>query len=141
MSGTDTYEFTGAITGFQLAGPAVVRVNDTVVDEQRELPAYRGAMTEADIEAAMEPSQTWHTIQFTNPRSITAYELEVAGTIHPTADTQIDLPAPDADVTSHLGPTSGTDTYEFTGTLRHFERVGSCDVSVDGTQVGPGLAS
>ena len=97
-------------------------------------------MTMYDIESAMGSTDGWHTIQFTNPNGITAYEIEVAGTIRSTSDTRVDLPSPSSYVTGHIGPTSGTDTYELTGNLRHFELVGACDVYVDGSTVTAGQA-
>ena len=137
--GTDTYKFRGSIIGFEIAGPAVVQVNGTTVDPRTDLPAFLNSLTVYDIEEAMDDGASDHVIQFSNPAGLTVYEIAMNGVIRATDNSADDLGGAEAThVSSHIGPTAGTDTYEISGTLTHFALVGQCDVLVDGNIVTAG---
>ena len=140
-SGSDAYAFTGEITGFACAGPARIELNGSEVTESELPPLANQGITTDDLHAVMDPNDPQHTIQFTNPTELTVYEFGVEHRIWPTDDSKHDLPVPAEVVSSHVGPTSGTDTYHFEGYFEWFTMFGECDVIVDGTLVSPGTAS
>ena len=109
------------------------------------LPRLDGTITASDVNAAIREDSSIPksrpspgTITFTNPRRLTAYEMvSQPNSIRPTDNTQKDVGNRPSvgEVQSHIGPNSGTDTYELTTDLYWITVVGDCDVLVNGKPI------
>lgn len=138
-TGHDEYVCEEDPVGIDVAGPANVYLDGSRLVES-SLPRLDDTITADDVNAAVErtraaSSETGpNTITFTAPRRITAYEMvSQPNSIRPTDNTKADVGNRPSvgEVQSHIGPTSGTDTYVLDTDLYWFNVVGDCDVLVN----------
>lgn len=128
--GTDTFSFSGELTGFVLAGPATV-YRDGYRLRPTGYPAPEGCLAAADFPSRSGTSKL--RIE-SDGGGVAAYEFTVNGTAN-----QVDR---DDHVTGrhaygHVGPKRGADEFEISGTVTRFDLAGPASVYLDGTAVTP----
>jgi hypothetical protein len=131
--GTDTFSYSGDITGFCLAGPATVYRNGS-----RTIPAFY-PNPDSTLAAKYFPTGSDTSVLRieSDGGGIAAYEFAVNGSV-----SQIDR---DDHVIGrhaygHVGPDRGADEFEITGDVTRFSLAGPVTVSLDETVVSPGRA-
>ena len=104
---------------------------------EHDLPTLErsGAITAADVNAVLNPDIDGHTIQLTNPRELTVYELVTTSSIW-GEDEEPGVQS-HGYFSSYLDPEGDTDTWEFAGKLAGLTIFGECDVFADGKPVTP----
>ena len=125
--GTDSYRFSGDVTTFSVTGDATVYVDGTKVD-----PSTLGS--------ASTSSSSSRTLRIVGTGGKADYAFVVDGTL---AHSDVGGgTVQDGDIV-HGGTgwgsvwTTGTDSYEFTGSITGFQLSGNAKVFVDGSQVDP----
>jgi hypothetical protein len=128
--GTDTFSYSGDVTGFCLAGPATAYRNGYRVN-QEGYPAPNGVLTPGDFPSHSGTSRL--KIE-SDGGGIAAYEFEVNGSV-----SQVDW---DDQVNGnraygHVGPKRGADEFDVTGDVTRFALAGPATVYLDGAEVKP----
>lgn len=128
--GTDTFSYSGDVTGFCLAGPATTYRNGYRV-HQAGYPVPDGVLTPGDFPSRSGTSRLKIQSDGGGPA---AYEFEVNGSV-----SQVDW---DDQVNGnraygHVGPDRGADEFEITGDVTEFSLAGPATVYLDGTAVKP----
>lgn len=128
--GTDTYRYSGELTGILLAGPARVYRNG-IRTQLGGFPHPSGSLTAADFRA--EPGTNVLRVD-SDGGGVAAYEFAVTGSLA-QRDTGDRIVANRA--WGHVGPKRGTDTFAFTGEIAEFALAGPASVSLNGSPVTP----
>lgn len=129
--GTDTFDYSGQITGFVLAGPATVYNNGSAMNT-RSVPHPAGAITANDFPSA----QGTNTIRIeSDGGGIGAYEFGVTGSLNQVDN---DDQVRGNRAYGHLGPERGTDEFRYTGTVSSFRLAGPASVFHNGSEVRAG---
>lgn len=128
--GTDTFSYSGELTGFVLAGPATAYRNGNQLDA-RNYPAPEGALRASDFPSRSGTSQL--EIE-SDGGGFAVYEFDVSGSVAQVDD---DDHVTGNHVYGHVGPKRGTDVFEFTGEITRFDVAGPATVYLDGSEVTP----
>lgn len=126
--GTDTFSYSGDITGFCLAGPATA-YRDGYRVRPEVYPPPDGLLVPADFPSR---SGTTRLRIESDGGGVAAYEFEVNGSVH-----QVDWDdhVIGSRAYGHVGPKRGADEFDFTGDVTRFALAGPASVYLDGTEV------
>ena len=128
--GTDTFRYSGSITGLVLAGPATLSRNGTRVDAS-SFPHPAGSLTSGDFAAGAGTDRL--RIE-SDGGGVAAYEFAASGSVR-----QLDS----GDTVSgnwavgHVGPDRGVDEFAVDGSITAFALAGPATVSLNGSEVTP----
>lgn len=126
--GTDTFAYTGKITGFVLAGPATAYRDDNRI-QPSHFPHPEGSLTCGDF----APVSGTNVLRIeSDGGGIAAYEFEVTGSL---AQRDSGDEVTDRRAYGHVGPTRGADEFEFSGDVLRFDLAGPASVFLNGSKV------
>lgn len=121
--GTDTFNYSGSITGFKLAGPATVTRNGSAIDPNQ----YSHTPGSITSESFSSRSGT-NTIRIeSDGGGMAAYEFTVTGNIEKGPKGEEDT-VRDNWGYGHLGPKRGVDDFNYTGDVTSFVLAGPATV-------------
>lgn len=129
--GTDTFSYSGQLTGFVLAGPATAYRNGSQLNVSG-IAHPSGAVSGSDFPSA----QGTNTIRIeSDGGGIATYELVVTDSLR-----QVDSgdQVRGARGYGHVGPKRGTDEFRYTGSVSAFRLAGPATVYHNGSKVRPG---
>jgi len=128
--GTDTFRYSGDLSGVVLAGPASLYLND-VRTRTAGFPHPEGSLTSADF----EPDSGTNLLRIeSDGGGMAAYEFAVGGAVDQRDD---DDHVSGNRAWGHLGPERGVDEFEFAGAVTRFDLAGPASVSLNGSSVTP----
>ncbi|WP_276302141.1 hypothetical protein [Halorussus lipolyticus] len=126
--GTDTFDYSGEITGLVLAGPATLYRNGTTVSSS-SFPRPAGSLTAGDFDANSGANRL--AIR-SEGGGVAAYEFAVESNLRQLDSG--DTVGNDRAV-GHVGPDRGADEFAFEGSVTAFALAGPAIVSLNGSQV------
>lgn len=126
--GTDTFRYSGDITGLVLAGPATLFRDGTQV-EASSFPRPAGSLTSGDFDAG---SVTDRLRVESDGGGVAVYEFTVSGSVRQldSGDTVGGNRA-----VGHVGPDRGADEFAIEGEITAFALAGPATVSLNGNEV------
>lgn len=129
--GTDTFEYSGRVTGLVLAGPATLSRDGTRVDPA-SFPRPAGSLASEDFDAG--PGTDRLRIE-SEGGGVAAYEFAAEGPVRQVdGGDQVD----GSRAYGHVGPDRGVDEFAVGGELSSFALAGPATVSLNGSEVTPG---
>lgn len=131
--GTDTFSYSGDITGFCLAGPATAYRNETRIDALFH-PVPDGKLAARDFPTG---SGTNLLRIESDGGGVAAYEFAVNGSV---SQVDWDDHVMGRQAYGHVGPDRGADEFEITGDVTRFCLAGPATVYLGGTELSPGSA-
>jgi hypothetical protein len=128
--GTDTFSYSGDVTGFCLAGPATAYRNGV-----RTIPAFYPA-PDGNLAARDFPSGSGTRLLRieSDGGGMAAYQFEVNGSM---SQVDWDDHVMGRQAYGHVGPDRGADEFEISGDVTRFCLAGPATVYLDGTEVSP----
>jgi hypothetical protein len=131
--GTDTFNYTGEITGVSFAGPASMYVNGEQVDPD-SYPAPPDGITSDDFSSGSGTN----VIQVeSDGGGVAAYEFTVNGDLTKGEEAEPNEVRGNKAI-GRLGPEWGTDTFEYKGDITEFSLAGPASVYLNKNEVLPG---
>ena len=128
--GTDTFRYSGDLSGVVLAGPASLYL-DGVRTRTAGFSRPEGALTSADF----DPDSGTNLLRIeSDGGGMAAYEFTVGGELDQRDD---DDHVSGNRAWGHLGPERGVDEFEFTGAVTRFRLAGPASVRLNGSAVTP----
>lgn len=128
--GTDTFRYSGDLSGVVLAGPASLYL-DGVRTRTAGFPQPEGTLTSADF----DPDSGTNLLRIeSDSGGMAAYEFTVGGELDQRDD---DDHVSGNRAWGHLGPERGVDEFEFTGGVTRFDLAGPASVRLNGSAVTP----